>query len=137
MCFSRAMAQRKQFPDRSLRSRRISAREPAPHGLAGTIISLVAIFVPGILALIATLPFWETFRKRAKAQAIMRGVNAAVVGLLGATLYIPVWATSVHGPGDLGVALIGFVLLTVWEAPPLVVVVISAVGGIVLAVAPS
>jgi chromate transporter len=110
--------------------------EPAPHGLAGATISLVAIFVPGILALIATLPFWETFRKRAKAQAIMRGVNAAVVGLLGAALYTPVWTTSVHGPGDLGIALIGFVLLTVWEAPPLIVVVISAIGGIVLTVAP-
>jgi hypothetical protein len=58
----------------------------------------------------------------------MRGVNVAVVGLLGAALYNPVWTTSVHAPGDFGIALVGFVLLTVWRAPPLVVVVISALG---------
>jgi chromate transporter len=109
--------------------------EPRPHGLAGAAISLVGIFVPGILALVGALPFWETFRKRARAQAVMRGVNAAVVGLLGAALYNPVWTTSVNGPGDFGVALVGFVLLTVWNAPPLVVVAVSAVGGVVLAIA--
>jgi len=109
--------------------------EPPPHGLAGAAISLVGIFVPGILALVGALPFWETFRKRARAQAVMRGVNAAVVGLLGAALYNPVWTTSVNGRGDFGVALVGFVLLTVWNAPPLVVVAVSAVGGVVLAIA--
>jgi chromate transporter len=109
--------------------------EPPPHGLAGAAISLVGIFVPGILALVGALPFWETFRKRARAQAVMRGVNAAVVGLLGAALYNPVWTTSVNGPEDFGVALVGFVLLTVWNAPPLVVVAVSAVGGVVLAIA--
>jgi chromate transporter len=109
--------------------------EPPPHGLAGAAISLVGIFVPGILALVGALPFWETFRKRARAQAVMRGVNAAVVGLLGAALYNPVWTTSVNGPGDFAVALVGFVLLTVWNAPPLVVVAVSAVGGVVLAIA--
>jgi len=109
--------------------------QPAPHGLVGAAISLLAIFLPGILALLAALPFWETFRRRAKAQAAMAGVNAAVVGLLGAALYSPVWTTSVNGPGDFGVALTGFVLLTMWEAPPLAVVAVSAIGGIVLAVA--
>jgi chromate transporter len=109
--------------------------EPRPNGVAGAAISLVAIFVPGILALVAALPFWETFRKRANAQAVMRGVNAAVVGLLGAALYSPVWTTSVKGPGDFGLALVGFVLLTVWETPPLVVVAVSAIGGVVLAIA--
>jgi chromate transporter len=108
---------------------------PPPNGLAGAVISLIAIFVPGILALVGTLPFWETFRRQAMAQAIMRGVNAAVVGLLGAALYSPVWTTSVEGPGSFGIALVGFVLLTTWEAPPLLVVAISAVGGAVLGVA--
>jgi chromate transporter len=60
-------------------------------------------------------------------------VNAAVVGLLGAALYNPVWSSSVHAPGDFAVALVGFVLLTAWRAPPLVVVVVSAVGGVLLA----
>jgi chromate transporter len=63
----------------------------------------------------------------------MRGVNAAVVGVLGAALYNPVWTSSVKAPGDLAVALVGFVLLTAWRAPPLVVVLVSACGGIALA----
>jgi chromate transporter len=107
---------------------------PSPNGVAGAAISLVAIFVPGLLALVGALPFWETFRKRAWAQAVMRGVNAAVVGLLGAALYNPVWTTSVHAPGDFAIALVGFVLLISWQAPPLVVVAVSALGGIALAV---
>jgi chromate transporter len=109
--------------------------KPSPHGVAGATISLIAIFLPGILVLMGTLPFWETFRRRARAQAIMRGVNAAVVGLLGAALYNPVWTSSVKGPGDFGIALVGFVLLTMWQMPPLVVVAISALGGIALALA--
>jgi chromate transporter len=103
--------------------------KPLPHGVVSATISLIAIFLPGILVLMGTLPFWETFRRRARAQAMMRGVNAAVVGLLGAALYNPVWTSSVKGPGDFGIALVGFVLLTVWQTPPLVVVVISAIGG--------
>jgi chromate transporter len=63
----------------------------------------------------------------------MGGVNAAVVGLLGAALYNPVWTSSVKTPGDFGITLVGFVFLTVWRAPPLVVVIISALGGIALA----
>ena len=65
----------------------------------------------------------------------MRGINAAVVGLLGAALYNPVWTSSVKTPGDFGVALVGFVLLTVWRAPPLLVVIVGARGGIALALA--
>ena len=107
--------------------------KPPPHGLAGAVISLIAIFLPGILILTGTLPFWEAFRRRAMAQAVMRGVNAAVVGLLGAALYNPVWTSAVKAPGDFGLALVGFVLLTVWQAPPLVVVAVSAVGGVALA----
>jgi len=104
-----------------------------PHGLVGAIIGLVGIFVPGVLVLIGTLPFWDSFRKRADAQAIMRGVNAAVVGILGAALYSPVWSSAVLNPRDFALALVGFVLLTVWKAPPLVVVAVSAIGGIALA----
>jgi chromate transporter len=107
--------------------------KPPPHGIAGAVVSLIAIFLPGILVLMGALPFWEAFRRRAAAQAAMRGVNAAVVGLLGAALYNPVWTSAVKGPGDFGLALAGFVLLTVWQAPPLVVVAINALGGIALA----
>ncbi len=103
-----------------------------PNGVAGAVLGLIGIFLPGVLILIGTLPFWDTFRKRAGAQAMMRGVNAAVVGLLGAALYNPVWTSSVRIPGDFAIALVGFVLLTVWRAPPLLVVIISALGAVAL-----
>ena len=103
---------------------------PSPHGLAGAALGLFGIFLPGILILLGTLPFWDSFRKRAGAQAIMRGVNASVVGLLGAALYNPVWTSSVKTPGDFGIAFVGFVLLTVWRVPPVLVVAVSALGGI-------
>ena len=105
---------------------------PSPHDLTGAVLGLIAIFLPGVLILMGTLPFWETFRRQAGAQAVMRGVNAAVVGLLGAALYNPVWTSSVKTPRDFGIALVGFVLLTVWRAPPLLVVIVSALGGIAL-----
>jgi chromate transporter len=108
-----------------------------PNGLAGAALGLIAIFLPGVLILMGTLPFWDAFRKRAGAQAMMRGVNAAVVGLLAAALYNPVWTSAVNTPGDFGLALVGFVLLTVWQTPPLVVVAITALGGVVLALASS
>jgi chromate transporter len=105
-----------------------------PHGI-GAALGLAGIFLPGILVLLGALPFWETFRKRAGAQALMRGINAAVVGILGAALYDPVWTTTVRAPTDFGIALVGFVLLTVWRAPPLVVVAFSAAAGTALALA--
>lgn len=69
---------------------------PDPHGAVGAALGLIGIFLPGILVLLGALPFWDSFRKRASAQAMMRGVNAAVVGVLGAALYDPVWTTTVH-----------------------------------------
>jgi chromate transporter len=65
----------------------------------------------------------------------MRGVNAAVVGLLGAALYNPVWTSSVATPRDFAIALVGFILLTVWRAPPLAVVALSAFSGMAFALA--
>jgi chromate transporter len=102
---------------------------PEPHGLAGASLGLIGIFLPGMLILLGALPFWDSFRKRVGAQAMMRGVNAAVVGVLGAALYNPVWTTTIHAPADFGIALVGFVLLTVWRVPPLVVVAFSAAAG--------
>ena len=106
-----------------------------PNGLAGAALGLIGIFLPGMLILIGMLPFWDAFRIRPDAQAAMRGVNAAVVGLLGAALYNSVWTTSVRTPADFAIALVGFVLLVAWRAPPLLVVIVSALGGIVLALA--
>jgi chromate transporter len=110
---------------------------PSPHGLAGAALSLIAIFLPGLLILMGALPFWETFRKRVGAQAMMRGVNAAVVGLLGAALYNPVWVSAVASRADFALALVGFVLLTAWRAPPLLVVAVSALGGVAFALGAS
>jgi len=106
---------------------------PAAHGVPGAALGLIGIFLPGILVLLGTLPFWDALRRKTFAQAMMRGVNAAVVGLLGAALYNPVWTSSVREPGDFALALVGFVLLIAWRAPPLVVVIVSAIGGALLA----
>jgi chromate transporter len=103
------------------------------HRIAGAARGLIGIFLPGILVLLGTLPFWDVFRQRVATQAIMRGINAAVVGLLGAALYNPLWISSVRSPGDFGLALVGFILLTAWHTPPLVVVILGALGGIALA----
>ncbi|WP_340107316.1 chromate efflux transporter [Pikeienuella sp. HZG-20] len=102
---------------------------PEPNGAAGAMIGLVAIFLPGFLLLIGALPFWDAFRARPLAQAAMRGANAAVVGVLGAALYDPVWTGAIFDPRDFALALVGFVLLTVWRAPPSVVVLLMAAGG--------
>jgi chromate transporter len=104
-----------------------------PQGVLGAAIALGAIFLPGMLVLTGTLPFWDAFRRHESAQASVRGINAAVVGLLGAALYRPIWSSSVHTAADLALALVGFVLLTAWRAPPLVVVLIGAAGGAALA----
>ncbi|MHB2205728.1 chromate efflux transporter [Methylobacterium sp. CM6257] len=106
---------------------------PAPHGLAGSAIALVAIFLPGVLLVYGMLPYWDAFRTRPLAQAAMRGTNAAVVGILGSALYNPVWASAVGNPRDFAVAVLAFVLLTVGRVPPWIVVALTAVGGVVLA----
>jgi chromate transporter len=105
----------------------------SPHGLAGAVLGLIGIFLPGMLVLLGTLPFWDSFRRRNAAQATMRGINAAVVGLLAAALYNPLWTSAVRTPADFGLALVGFVLLAAWRAPPLVVVFLGAFGGVTLA----
>jgi chromate transporter len=105
---------------------------PASHRVAGALLGLAGIFLPGMLILLGTLPFWDQFRVQADAQAFMRGVNAAVVGLLGAALYHPIWTSSVKTAADIGVALIGFLLLTVWRAPPILIVALGAAAGVAL-----
>ena len=102
---------------------------PAPNGVPGAALGLFMIFLPGLLLHLGTLPFWERFRRRQGTQAVMRGINAAVVGLLGAALYSPIWTSSVQRPQDFAIALVGFILLMAWKAPPVVVVAMSAVGG--------
>ena len=91
--------------------------------LASAAVALVAIFLPGLLLVTGVLPFWEVVRRREDAQAAMRGANAAVVGILGAALYNPVWTSAVLSPADFALALAGFLGLTMWKLPPWVVVI--------------
>jgi chromate transporter len=101
-----------------------------PNGLAGAAIALVALLLPGMLLVYGMLPFWDAMRTRPAAQAAMRGTNAAVVGILGAALYNPVWTSAVVTPRDFALALAGFLLLVVWKTPPWIVVVLLAGAGI-------
>jgi len=105
---------------------------PTPNGLAGASIALVAIFLPGLLLVYGMLPYWDALRLRPTAQAAMRGANAAVVGILGAALYDPVWTSAVFAPRDFALALAGFLLLTVWKVQPWIVVALLAVSGMLL-----
>jgi chromate transporter len=106
---------------------------PVPHGVIGAAIALVAIFLPGLLLVYGSLSYWSSFRTRPLAQAAMRGANAAVVGILGAALYNPVWTSAIGNPPDFAVAVLTFVLLTVGQVPPWIVVVLTALGGVALA----
>ena len=108
-----------------------------PGGVAGAAVALAGIFLPGFLLLVGVLPFWDRFRTRPQAQALMRGANAAVVGILAAALYNPVFTTAITGPGPFCLALVCFVLLIAWKAPPWLVVLVGAAGGVLLALSPS
>ena len=104
-----------------------------PNGWAGAALALVAIFLPSFLLVVGALPFWDVLRARAAFQAALRGINAAVVGLLLAALYHPVWSSAIHAPADFALALAAFGLLTLWGAPPWLVVAFAAAGGSALA----
>ncbi|PWK60646.1 chromate efflux transporter [Roseicyclus mahoneyensis] len=106
---------------------------PDPNGVAGALLALLAVFLPGFLILIGVLPFWDRFRTMAPAQSLMQGANAAVVGILGAALYAPVFTGAIGDLRDFALALACFVLLMTWKLPPWVVVIVAAVGGIGLA----
>jgi chromate transporter len=105
----------------------------APNGWGGAALALVAIFLPAFLMTVGALPFWDALRSRPAFQAALRGINAAVVGLLLAALYQPVWTSAVHAPSDFGLALLAFGLLAFWKWPPWLVVVLTAAGGEIVA----
>ena len=107
---------------------------PEPHGVVGAGLALLAIFLPGFLLLIGVLPFWDRFRTMAAAQSLMQGANAAVVGILAAALYSPVFVTAIADLRDFALALAGFVALTAWRVAPWIVVGLSALAGAALAV---
>jgi chromate transporter len=102
---------------------------PQPNGWAGATLCLVAMFLPSFFLTIGALPFWDDLRRRPAAQSVLRGVNAAVVGLLLAALYNPVWTAGITSGADFALAIAAFLLLFMWQTPPWLVVVLSALGG--------
>jgi chromate transporter len=102
---------------------------PSPNGWIGAALCLFAVFLPSFLLVIGTLPFWDELRRLPSAQAALRGVNAGVVGLLLAALYNPVWTAGITGPYDFALAILAFLLLFMWQVSPWLVVVLSAIGG--------
>jgi chromate transporter len=101
--------------------------------LAGATLALLALFLPGLLLVYGALPFWDGVRRHAAARHAMMGANAAVVGILAAALYHPVWTGAVFDIRDACIALGGFMLLTVWKAPSWVVVILLVAAGALLA----
>ncbi|VVM43766.1 putative chromate transport protein [Pseudomonas fluorescens] len=100
-----------------------------PSGWSGAILCLLAIFAPSFLLIFGALPFWERLRRNARAQAALIGVNAAVVGLLLAALYQPVWTSAIVSAQDFGLALVALVALMFWKLPPWLVVFGCAIAG--------
>jgi chromate transporter len=103
-----------------------------PTGVAGAAIALAGIFLPGFLLLVGVLPFWDALRSRRGMRAVMRGANAAVVGILAVALYTPVFTTAITGVAPFALALVCFVLLTAVRMPPWAVVIVGAAGGLVI-----
>lgn len=102
---------------------------PEPNGWQGALLCLAAIFLPSFLLVIGVLPFWDDLRRFQAVRSTLVGVNAAVVGLLLAALYNPVWTSAIKGPADFGLGLAAFALLVFWKLPPWLVVILSAFGG--------
>lgn len=100
-----------------------------PSGWLGATACVIAIFAPSFLLVIGVLPFWEQLRKSLRTQAALSGVNAAVVGLLLAALYNPVWTSAIFIPADFGLALIALVALMFWKVPPWLVVLAGGLLG--------
>jgi len=105
----------------------------APNGWLGGLLCLAAIFLPSFLLLIAALPFWDGLRHRQAVRSALRGINAAVVGVLLAALYHPVWTSAILAPADFAIAIAGFLLLALWAAPPWLVVMLGALAATMVA----
>ncbi len=103
---------------------------PGGYRVAGAVTALIGLFLPGLLLVYGALPFWDLLRIRPRARAAMAGANAAVVGILGAALYTPVWTSAVIKPADFVLAAAGFLLLVRWQVAPWCLVLLLALGGV-------
>jgi chromate transporter len=101
---------------------------PAPNGVLGGLICLGSIFLPSFFLAIGPLPLWNWLRQQPTMRAVLKGINAAVVGLLFAALYNPVWTGAIHAPADFAIAVAAGVLLMALKAPPWLVVVLGALA---------
>ncbi|SFX33701.1 chromate transporter [Thermoactinomyces sp. DSM 45891] len=99
------------------------------NGWVGALLATTSIFLPSFLLIVGALPFWDWIRRKPNLQAVFSGVNAAVVGILLAALYDPVWTKAIQTPHDFSLALTAFGLLTIWKLPPWMVVLFSIVFG--------
>ena len=106
-----------------------AAMEQPPTGWLGGLLCLVAVFAPSFLLVIGALPFWERLRANRHTGAALQGVNAAVVGVLLAALYDPVWTSAILGPADLALALAALLALMVWKLPPWLLVLGCGLAG--------
>src|SRR5690606_26473706 len=106
--------------------------EAPPNGLWGAALALVAIYLPSFLLVFGTLPLWQRLRSRARLRGALDAANAAVVGLLIAVLYDPVFLSAVDDGGDLALALVALALLALLRWPPWLVVLLSAAAGYLL-----
>jgi len=109
-----------------------AAAQDGYGGWVGGIVCLLAVFAPSFLLVAGALPFWERLRGDARMQAALAGINAAVVGLLLAALYQPVWTSAIHRPQDFALGLVALVALMSWKWPPWLVVAACGVAGGVL-----
>jgi chromate transporter len=100
---------------------------PAPSPFLYGLLALAGIFLPGLLAMTAMLPFWSAVRSNRYARASLRGINASVVGILLAALYQPLWTTAIRSSSDYWIALLAFALLTLGKVRPWAVVACIAV----------
>ena len=106
---------------------------PEPNGWQGGLLALVAIFLPSFLLVIGALPFWGALRAQPGSQSALKGINAAVVGLLLAALYNPIWTSGITSSTDFGLAIAAVLLLTQWRLPPWLVVVLTAIAASLVA----
>ena len=109
-----------------------AAQTATPNGWAGGLLCLLAIFLPSYLLVVGVLPFWDSLRRNHRVRTALTGVNAAVVGLLVAAFYDPVWSSGILSAGDFVLALAAFGLLTLWKTPPWLVVGATGLGAALL-----
>ncbi|HHQ4708698.1 TPA: chromate efflux transporter [Aeromonas veronii] len=101
--------------------------------MTGALLATLALFVPGFLLLWAVGPCWQQWLAQPRLAGAVTGINAAVVGLLLAALYQPVWQSAVLAPTDLALAAIGFYLLRVLKLPVPAIAALLVMAAILLA----